>query len=366
MKKNKSLVSYNERGTGTNIGSWQGKVQAMADFLLRPIKQRHNSDGKYVTIDGAGGSVSKIEPIADFVIKTKLVSSNGPEKLQNGKKVFINVCHSGLVPKPETEFDARIVFPLIIQNEWEIPIITSCYRTDRDKKGQECYVWDCCINSDCSRWIREDVQLREILVEWCLESCEIRDSVMLCRDHIAFPKMRQKGAEIPALEILNDELQNDYKSEMHRIIEDEASNPMSVLRGNAKEDDDNDDGTLPPLFPVAEASGGRIEEIDEIEIAQRRSKKTAAVQQQQQQHDEPAYDVKMKRYDGGEYKLRILIENKAGNSLPGQFAPLYKPAENELYINDKLSIPLPHGVVGNAADIKIFHVSKERRLYIYV
>lgn len=311
--------------------------------------------------------MSKIEPIADFVIKTKLVSSNGPEKLQNGKKVFINVCHSGLVPKPETEFDARIVFPLIIQNEWEIPIITSCYRTDRDKKGQECYVWDCCINSDCSRWIREDVQLREILVEWCLESCEIRDSVMLCRDHIAFPKMRQKGAEIPALEILNDELQNDYKSEMHRIIEDEASNPMSVLRGNAKEDDDNDDGTLPPLFPVAEASGGRIEEIDEIEIAQRRSKKTAAVQQQQQQqHDEPAYDVKMKRYDSGEYKLRILIENKAGNSLPGQFAPLYKPAENELYINDKLSIPLPHGVVGNAADIKIFHVSKERRLYIYV
>ncbi|CAI4531722.1 CIC_collapsed_G0024120.mRNA.1.CDS.1 [Saccharomyces cerevisiae] len=76
----------------------------MADFLLRPIKQRHRNEDKYVSVDAADGSVSKIEPIADFVIKTKLLSANGPEKLQDGRKVFINVCHSPLVPKPEVGF----------------------------------------------------------------------------------------------------------------------------------------------------------------------------------------------------------------------------------------------------------------------
>ena len=67
-----------------------------------------------MSVDAADGSVSKIEPIADFVIKTKLLSANGPEKLQDGRKVFINVCHSPLVPKPEVDFNARIVFPLLL------------------------------------------------------------------------------------------------------------------------------------------------------------------------------------------------------------------------------------------------------------
>ncbi|CAI4063574.1 hypothetical protein SKDZ_08G0780 [Saccharomyces kudriavzevii ZP591] len=337
----------------------------MADFLLRPIKQRHNNESKYVTIESAGGSVSKIEPIADFVIKTKLISSSGPEKLQEGKKVFINVCHSQLVPKPETDFDARIVFPLIIQNEWEIPIITSCYRRDHDKKGQECYTWDCCIHSDCSRWIREDIQLRDILVEWCLESCEIRDSVALCRDHIAFPKMKQKGAEIPALEILNDDLQRDYKTKMHEIIEQEARDPMSMLRVSDDNDcGDDDDETLPPLFPAAKESPGvKIEEIDESEVARKRDEESVVARDQK---DTSEYEVKMKRYGGAEYKLRILIEDKAKNSKPGLFFPSYSAAENVLYINEKLSIPLPCDIVSSAADIKIFHIAKERKLYIYI
>ncbi|EJS43412.1 pih1p [Saccharomyces arboricola H-6] len=339
----------------------------MADFLLKPIKQRYKNENKYVAVDSAGGSVSKIEPIADFVIKTKLISSNGPEELQDGKKVFINVCHSPLVPKPDAEFDARIVFPLIIQNEWEIPIITSCYRMDRDKKGQECYVWDCCINSDCSRWIREDIQLREILVEWCLESCEIRDSVVLCRDHIAFPKMKQKGAEIPALEILNDELQQDYKTKVSRIMEEEARDPMSILRGGgADEDDDASDGTLPPLFPVAnKPSGVKIEEVDVRQIASKTDKKNKSAVAMQEQ-DISQYEVMMKRYKGADYKLRILIENKAKGAKPGNFSPSYNATKNDIYINDKLRIPLPDGIVGNPEDIKIFHIAKERKLYIYI
>ncbi|AJU19895.1 Pih1p [Saccharomyces cerevisiae YJM1418] len=346
----------------------------MADFLLKPIKQRHRNEDKYVSVDAADGSVSKIEPIADFVIKTKLLSANGPEKLQDGRKVFINVCHSPLVPKPEVDFNARIVFPLIIQNEWEIPIITSCYRMDHDKKGQECYVWDCCINSDCSRWICEDIQLREILVEWCLESCEIRDSVVLCRDRISFPKMKKKGAELPALEVLNDELHQDYKAKMHKIIEEEAGDPMSILRGRNDDGDDNndpDDGTLPPLFPIEnKISGAKIEEIDKNEIAHRNLKQAPAPAPapapHEQQEDVPEYEVKMKRFKGAAYKLRILIENKAPNSKPDQFSPSYNFAENILYINGKLSIPLPRDIVVNAADIKIFHIRKERTLYIYI
>ena len=246
------------------------------DFMLRPAAESSNS-------------VVNLEPIPDFVVKSKLISTEGRPshllKLKANTKAFINICHHDEVPKPDIEFTSSVVYPLIMNNQWEVPIVTSSVREDTDKKGAMCYVWDCCINTDCMGWISDDLQLREIVIEWCLESCELSDVVGISREHIAFPKMKKKGEAIPALEIHLSELTNNYQENIAKAAEAEDDGPSNILRMKRSLLDDEpsgllgnaDDDELPPLIPNNKQSGGPlIEEIDSLRIADRQENRHQA------------------------------------------------------------------------------------------
>ncbi|KAH9201519.1 pre-RNA processing PIH1/Nop17-domain-containing protein [Zygosaccharomyces rouxii] len=231
-------------------------------------------------------SVVTINPKPEFVIKSKLVSTKNRPKdlpeLQIGTKVFINLCHDEQVPQPDINFDPAIVYPLIINDQWEIPIITSSMRQDTDKKGALCYVWDCCINTKCAQWIRKEYQLREIVVEWCLESCDLAELLEISRDDISFPKMKSKGPILP-LEMLSEELNNDYKKEMAKMVEEGRDEPDNLIKMRRSLMDDEEKAALeekelPPLFPInnhppaSNAGKPLIEEIDELSINEKGSK----------------------------------------------------------------------------------------------
>lgn len=119
-------------------------------------------------------------------------------------KVFINVCHDPEVPRPSVDFEPEMVFPLIIENQWEIPIIVSQEKESKDKKGFPSLVYDCCINSKCFQWCQVSKDLRSILIEWCIESVELLYSFTLERE-FSLPKMLSKG-ELCNTEIAKDEL----------------------------------------------------------------------------------------------------------------------------------------------------------------
>ncbi|CEP63749.1 Pih1p LALA0_S09e01640g [Lachancea lanzarotensis] len=213
--------------------------------------------------------VLSVEPQAGFAIKTAVESTSHSE-LEPGVKYFINVCHASQVPAPDIPFDPSIVFPLIMANRWEIPIVTSAARSDVDKKGSTCYVSDCCVNTECLEWARRNPQLKEILVEWCLESCELRQEIELSRTKLAFPKLRCKGDSIPVLEVLKEDLNADPQRDILGADQNRAGNDPQAFLEMRRDllDDEADldpDGKLPPLFPKAQTESKKVL-IEEIEF----------------------------------------------------------------------------------------------------
>ncbi|QLG70482.1 hypothetical protein HG535_0A04220 [Zygotorulaspora mrakii] len=344
------------------------------DFLLRP------------TDNTGADSIITILPSPGFVIKSKLVSTQNRQSnlthLEPNVKIFINVCHEASVPKPDIDFDPNVVYPLIMENQWEIPIVTSAIRDDKDKKGSPCYVWDCCINTICMNWISVNIQLRDILVEWCLESCEISDTVEISRDALSFPKMKKKGEIIPPLEILSDVLKKDYRMDLISFAEDEKNDPASILK--LKRDlfteetnnslDDSDGKSLPSLFPNTSnytSEKPLIQEIDDLTLNEIKNKKSIISQETPEIH----FEVNIRKTNNRkDYKLRIevLSEIESASSLLVR----YQQEDNSLFIKNtnldfykekKLEIPLPSIFSkADAASMRCFFIIGEKKLIIFI
>ncbi|QLQ80969.1 hypothetical protein HG537_0E03240 [Torulaspora globosa] len=333
------------------------------DFILRPADEKTSS-------------VVTLEPKPGFVVKSRFITTEGRPKhllkLQNGSKVFINICHDERVPKPDIDFDAIVVYPLVMNNQWEIPIITSPVREDRDKRGALCYVWDCCINSVCMGWVNEDLQLREILVEWCLESCEISDVVGICRDHIAFPKMKKKGDSIPHLEVRANELTSDYRKEIAEMAEKDDNSPSRILelRRSLLEEPDSvsTDEELPPLMPVGRSSKPLIEEIDNLSI---NNNKPAMLKELL----DPQFEVRMRKTKKTDkYRLRIEINSQVHSA--SDLRLRYNAQQNALevstvnltaYKEEKLQIPLPHIFTeADAANLEALFTKTDNKLIVFI
>lgn len=312
-------------------------------------------------------SVIKIKPEPIFVIKSKLISE--PQS-----KLFINVCHSKDVPSPITPFNPTKTYSDIMNNQWEIPIITSPSRSDIDKKGSSCLVFDCIINSDLVETLTNvnNFQLREILVEWCIESVEIRENLMIHRDLIKFPKMKFKGENLPILEIRNDN--NDDKTDTKT---NDISDFLQMKRDliDNEEIDYNENG-LKALFPtnsqISNKSKSLIEDISDSRSNVVNSKIENAIEKANIN-----FDVMMRKTNNTDkYKLRIEITSELNSSLDIKLA--YNESSNELLIENlnlqqynakMLKIPLPNFVKDEKiqlAQFKSFFIKNQKKLYILI
>lgn len=190
----------------------------------------------------------KLNPKPGFVIKTKILESR--DSSQVFTKVFINICHDPQVPKPSIDFEPEIVFPMIIENQWEIPIVTSNVKKSKDKKGFPSLVYDCCINDECFRWCQISKDLKLILIEWCIESIELINSITLERDYNT-PKMLSKG-DLTRTELTKDELSNLGFQKLNELQQNEA---LGVIEELKLGDDEKEEEDLPDLFNI----GGDVE-----------------------------------------------------------------------------------------------------------
>lgn len=218
------------------------------------------------------GDIVTLEPKDGFVVKTKIIDATNLEKYDISTKVFINICHDSQVPQPKQEFDPQVVFPLIINNLWEIPIITSCEKESKDKKGQPSLVYDCCINSVCFRWCQVNADLRSILIEWCLEAVEMMYDVILEREY-TIPKMLSKG-ELTNTEILKSELEGSVEKKLEHIA-DERMGLIEDLREKENEGIAEDLEALPDIMNVGgnkRSKGVLIEEVDDVEMEEKRKR----------------------------------------------------------------------------------------------
>lgn len=216
----------------------------------------------------AGQSIT-LDPTPGFVVKTRILEATNPSLIST--KVFINVCHDPQVPRPPQDFDPAVVFPLIIENQWEVPLIVSRERETTDKKGVRSLVYDCCMNNICFQWTQLNKDLRSIVIEWSIEAIEMMYSLTLERD-ISLPKMVSKG-ELERTEIPAEELdESGLQKKLQQLKQDEV---MGLVEEMGQDESDEE---LPEIMNISgKANKPIIEELGELNIGKKQEKKKEAI-----------------------------------------------------------------------------------------
>lgn len=320
--------------------------------------------------------VLEVEPKPLFVIKSLVAS---PFRYQDWK-IFINVTHNAQVPKPKTPFHPLKTFNEIMNNDWEIPILTSPMRKDVDKKSNPCLVFDCCISSDLVDSITNSPQLREILIEWCLESVELREDIVILReDNIKLPKLNYKGT-LPPHPIKFDKTDEN-------VDDDEANGTAAntftawkneLLQRQEMEEQKNELTTLFPQRSENKVNSNLIQDITDkckINHNDKANKINLGDKNKLQTKKNIEYNVTMRKTnDTSHYKLKIDIficdkDTKLSQSI--KFLNLqinYSRSENTLLIEnknidhfniEKLNLALPN-IEFSPENIKIFNVNDSR------
>ncbi|KAG7191941.1 uncharacterized protein KQ657_002547 [Scheffersomyces spartinae] len=189
----------------------------------------------------ASGPETTLDPKPGFVVKTKVL---GSRTLTSGTKAFINVCHDPQVPLPSVEFDPAVVFPLIMENQWEIPLVVSAEKQSVDKKGVPAVVYDCCMNLQSFQWAQVNKDLRLILIEWCIEAVELLYDMELERAYTT-PKMLNKGELSKTIIASEDMDSGDLKSQLEELQRNETLGLIEEIKFNS--DDADCDLPLPDL-----------------------------------------------------------------------------------------------------------------------
>lgn len=309
-----------------------------------------------------------LDPKPGYVIKSRVLEAHNYLKYSSGTKIFINICHDSQVPKPKQEFDPAVVFPLIIQNEWEIPIIVSEEKETRDKKGIPSFVYDCCINSLCFQWCQVNAELRQILNEWCLESVEMLYEVTLDREY-SIPKMLSKG-ELSSTVVQNlDITENGFEKKLQHLKENDTLGVIEEL----KPVDDQHDRELPDLLNIQrEHRPGKkplIQEVEDMRIQPQVEKaKTENV-------ENVRFTVSFKKLTS-DYQLLVKLTTSENIDLTGKLTLNVDQKQETLILQPTASSGLKISDTSNELRIPVrtswscdphaFYVRKDKSIYIFV
>lgn len=332
-----------------------------------------------------------LKPKPGFVVKTKILESSNFTKYGVSTKVFINICHDEQVPKPELDFDPSIVFPLIIKNEWEIPLIVSQEKLASDKKGIPSYVYDCCINNRSFQWCQVNQDLRSILIEWCIESIELLYELTLEREY-SIPKMLSKG-ELSNTIIQEDELSEDgFQKKLQQLKSNEVMGLIEEMRH--PEEEENYNGDLPDLMNIDSKDNiprkkPLIEEISDMKISSKLNKQN----QSKMDIDSVAkplirqkinFTLKYPPVHGDKYQYALQLQSDQldGRNLRVSFNKelrhvLVENTNKNIYFKEQnngkpdcIELPLPPSTTTSHSDssssYKCFFVESENCLYCFV
>ncbi|KAL6631951.1 PIH1-domain-containing protein [Neocallimastix sp. 'constans'] len=145
------------------------------------------------TNTNSNGSLGmEVQPEPGFVIKTH--NKKNVEGFTEGLKIFINICHSGKVPAPPLATDEEIRKAIEADDNatYKVPLSLSVPRTDLDKAGKTCIVFDACVNTNAIIKATKDGDYKLFLIELALEWVEEQYKLELSRE-FSLPKMRAKG-----------------------------------------------------------------------------------------------------------------------------------------------------------------------------
>ncbi|GMM32920.1 Pih1 protein [Saccharomycopsis crataegensis] len=334
-----------------------------------------------------------MDPKSGFVVKTRLETGTADPLRRPLTKVFINICSNQHVPLPDhnnESFKPEIVYPLIMNDRWEIPIITSDEREDTDNKGSLSYVYDCFINDKCMSWVQLHKELRQIVTEWCLESVELRFGVRLDRDVVKYPKLSYKGA-LTSLEVIKDDIQKKSFQNQKQELERLANEKDHLLMLDAVEESKNKvsevDDSISIFSGGLQGAGKDKPKIQEIDASSYVSKpKKPSIMDISEANKDPVSSVKkllnfdlrfcnlMDKSKG--YQLLITIKSEIKS--PNDYQLNYDSNKKSLLLKnlnpqyrtktESFEIPVPNYIIKENSDCKfaVYFVKETSTLNIFM
>ena len=127
-----------------------------------------------------GGDLPYIEliPESGYVVKTRFRPAQDASRTTDSqdKKVFINLCHSPLIPPPPLISDEDLAKALDQgdSESYRIPLSLSPLKKSSDNKGVECVVVDVCVNNGPYEKSKVDRAFRSFLLELSIQWMEQR------------------------------------------------------------------------------------------------------------------------------------------------------------------------------------------------
>ncbi|KAK7205762.1 PIH1 family [Myxozyma melibiosi] len=125
----------------------------------------------------------ELNPQPFFVVKTYLLESTVSPKRTKGTKVFINVCRDPKAPFSDTPGEAP---------QDDVPVILGGESIETDNKGEKCYVFDCCINSELLDLTKGSAEALALFAQHCMRVVSHSHGLKLSPDY-KLPKLRYKG-----------------------------------------------------------------------------------------------------------------------------------------------------------------------------
>ena len=174
---------HEDPGDGPS-GPVPDEVWASEEFQDQLFTWTKEHSGPSLQTDTGERKVQYIRPNPGFVFKTVDKTSN---------KIFCNVCSSIQVPEPPKATIAEL------QNAGEdgprmrIPISLGAPRQDTDKEGKPCTIYDACFHPEVIARAKIEPEMKEFVVEMCMQWIEQKHSLLLNRRR-KWPKgMEAKG-----------------------------------------------------------------------------------------------------------------------------------------------------------------------------
>ncbi|XP_059614177.1 protein kintoun [Phlebotomus argentipes] len=165
-----------------------------------------------------GIEITFINPEPGYVVKTTV---------DGQMKGFINVCQSGKVQRPVSEYRASAGERGL---HWTLPHTQAPPRRDVDNKGAACMVYDVVFHPDALHLAGKNNRFRDVLTETACDAVESAFSVKLDRTNVKYPKVAFKGTPKPT--VIRRKSENAPSCEPSPI--DAIYPPLKTLNGEPK------------------------------------------------------------------------------------------------------------------------------------
>ncbi|KAG0689127.1 hypothetical protein C6P40_000114 [Pichia californica] len=323
--------------------------------------------------------LENLELTPHFVIKTKIFT---PFKTYlSGTKFFINVCSNKKIPIKElkddkgliiNDFNPEIIFLSISNGEWEIPILTSSnIRETIDKKGNKSLLIDCVINDKYIKWCMINEDLKDILIQWCIDAIEfqIGGNFIIDRDSISLPKRICIGGNPNNIQVDLKHL-NDTTKELEALSKDMYDGKDETLNLiNDTYDDNENENELPSLIPINNNNNNKKNLIIEVNEDLPKSKK---INTEIKLNKKIRFEVELIKLEkdktvlNHKYELQIKSELRNSNDYNLKFDKKNKDLiiSNNFIPKSKLNFPLPLDITGD--NITSFFIKGDCKLYVFI